>query len=320
MMARLLETVFYPAFDNPALARRHDAARLALEGPVAFSTDAYVVQPLFFPGGDIGSLAVSGTINDLAMAGARARYLSAAFILEEGLPVETLRRIVRSMRSAAFTDGVEIVAGDIKVVERGKADGCFITTAGVGSVLAPTAVEPQALRPGDLILLSGDIGRHGIAVLSARESFGFEEPVESDCASLLSPVMALLEAGVALHCLRDLTRGGLASVLVELAQGSGLELRIEESAVPVRADVRAACELFGLDPLYVANEGRFVAVVPAAARQRALELLARFPVSAGAIPIGSVVAGEPGRVIARGALGQDRVIDLLSGEQLPRIC
>lgn len=319
LTARLLEQVFYPAFDNPLLAPRHDAALLPTTAATAFTTDTYVVTPLFFAGGDIGMLAVNGTVNDLAMAGARARWLSAAFVLEEGLPLATLRRIVASMSRAAAAAGVSIVTGDLKVVERGRADGCYITTAGVGELLATTPVEPGAVREGDCLLLSGDVGRHGMAVMTAREDLGFETSIDSDCAPLVEPVRSLLDAGIRVRCLRDLTRGGLATALVEIARQSGTGLELDEAAVPVRDDVRAACELLGLDPLYVANEGRFIALVHPADGARAVELLRRFPSSRGACVVGRA-AGSPGQVRASGPLGQSRVLDLLSGEQLPRIC
>ncbi len=319
-MARLIDTLIRPAFGDAELERRHDGAALDLQGPTAFTTDSYVVRPLFFPGGDIGTLAVNGTVNDLAMCGARPLCLSVGLILEEGLPFETLRRVVASMRDAAAAAGVRLVTGDTKVVDRGKADGLFINTAGLGHILSPSPIGPAAVRPGDVVLLSGDIGRHGMAVMAAREGFGFETAIESDCAPVAAPVLALIEAGIDVHCLRDLTRGGLASGLVEIAETVGLSIAIEESAVPVRADVSAACELLGLDPFHVANEGRFVAFVAPGDSARALDILRRFDVAAGSVAIGAVSDGPAGEVACRGALGVERVIDMLSGEQLPRIC
>ncbi len=254
------------------------------------------------------------------MCGARPEYLSAGFILEEGLATETLRRIVLSMRSAARAAGVRIVTGDLKVVDRGKADGMFINTAGVGRIVAPSPIGPDAVKPGDAVVLSGDIGRHGIAVMAAREGLGFESEITSDCAPLAEPVLALFEAGVAVHCLRDLTRGGLASGLVEIAETAGLAIATDEQAIPVRDDVASACEILGLDPFHVANEGRFVAFVAAADLDKALAVLHRHPVSADAVAIGAMRDGPAGRVTCRGALGGTRVIDMLSGEQLPRIC
>jgi hydrogenase expression/formation protein HypE len=319
-MARLLDTVIRPAFGDAELERRHDGALIELDGPAAFTTDSYVVRPLFFPGGDIGTLAVHGTVNDLAMCGARPVCLSVGFILEEGLPLDTLRRVVASMRSAADVAGVRLVTGDTKVVDRGKADGLFINTAGIGRVVAPDPVGPERVRPGDAVILSGDVGRHGMAILSAREALGFESSIETDCAPLADPVLALFAAGIEVHCLRDLTRGGLASGAVEIAEAAGLPIALEEAAIQVREDVGAACELLGLDPLQVANEGRFLAFVPARDAERAVAVLGAHPVSAGAAVVGAVGDGPGGRVSCRGALGVDRVIDMLSGEQLPRIC
>jgi hydrogenase expression/formation protein HypE len=317
---RLIDAVFRTAFDDPELARRHDGARLDISGPVAFTTDSYVVKPLEFPGGDIGTLAVNGTVNDLAMCGARPEYISAGFILEEGLPTEVLIRIVTSMSKAAKAAGVRLVTGDTKVVDRGKADGIFINTAGIGRIVAPAVIGPESVKPGDAVILSGDIARHGMAVMAAREQLGFESEIASDCAPLAAPVLALFEAGITVHCLRDLTRGGLASGLVEIAETAKLAIQTEERAVPVRADVASACEILGLDPFHVANEGRFVAFVPAGDAERALAVLRQHPVSEGAVIIGNVRDGPAGRVTASGAFGGTRVIDMLSGEQLPRIC
>jgi hydrogenase expression/formation protein HypE len=326
LMRALIEKMFLSAFQNPALATLHDGA--VLEPPrarMAFTTDSYVVQPLFFPGGDIGKLAVFGTVNDLAMCGAKPLCLSAGFILEEGLPMETLWRIVRSMRDAADAAGVSLVTGDTKVVERGKGDGIFINTTGIGEVVAPGDISPRAVQPGDRIILSGDIGRHGIAIMATREGLEFETTLESDCAPLHTPVLALLEAGVSVHCLRDLTRGGLASALVEIADSRGFRFHLEERALPVRDDVRGACEILGLDPLYVANEGRFIAFVPPAELDRALAVLRTYPVSASAVVIGEVIPGavEPGdrgAVTLTSLIGASRRVDMFSGEQLPRIC
>lgn len=319
-MARLLDEVIRPAFDDAELERRHDGAALALNGPIAFTTDSYVVRPVVFPGGDIGTLAVNGTVNDLAMCGARPICMSVGLILEEGLPVDLLRRIVASMRSAADAAGVRLVTGDTKVVDRGKGDGIYVNTTGIGRIVAPAPVGPSSVRPGDVIILSGDIGRHGIAVMASREGFGFETAIESDCAPLAAPVLALFEAGVDVRCLRDLTRGGLASAAVEIAETAGISIVLEESAIPVRDEVAAACEILGLDPLHVANEGRFAVFVPAADAERTLEVLRAHPVSVGAARIGEVRDGPPGRVSCRGPLGVARAIDMLSGEQLPRIC
>jgi hydrogenase expression/formation protein HypE len=317
---RLLDTIFRPVFDGPELAARHDGAALDIAGPLAFTTDGYVVRPLEFPGGNIGTLAINGTVNDLVMCGARPRFISAAFILEEGLETALLARIATAMGNAARAADVRIVTGDLKVVDRGKADGMFITTSGVGNIVAKSPVEPRRIAIGDAIVLSGDIGRHGMAVMAAREDFGFETAIESDCAPLAAPVLALIEAGIEVHCLRDLTRGGLASALVEVATTAELAATIEESQVPVADNVAAACEILGLDPFQVANEGRFVAWVPEPDIERTIAILRRHEVSRDARRIGTVTAGRAGRVACRNTMGSSRVIDMLSGEQLPRIC
>ncbi|MGA7122184.1 MAG: hydrogenase expression/formation protein HypE [Polyangiaceae bacterium] len=316
----LFEQIFLPAFDNPALAARLDAAVLELGGArLAFTTDSYVVDPLFFPGGDIGKLAVFGTVNDLAMAGARPAFLSAGFVLEEGLPLDDLRRIVASMRAAAKEAQVELVTGDTKVVGRGKADRCFVNTSGVGLVATSRPIAPARVRAGDVVVLSGDVGRHGIAVLSVRESLAFETSIESDCAPLAAVVQSVLDSGVDVHCLRDLTRGGLATALNEIAMDSGSCVEIDEAAIPVPSAVEGACELLGLDPLYVANEGRFVAFVPPEDVETAVRAMRGHAVARDAVVIGRVVEGR-GSVVLRGRLGGRRWLDLLSGEQLPRIC
>ncbi len=319
-MARLLETVIRPAFSDGELDRQHDGAVLPTDGPVAFTTDSYVVRPLFFAGGDIGTLAVNGTVNDLAMCGARPLYLSVGLILEEGLPLEVLRRVVTSMAAAAREAGVRLVTGDTKVVDRGKADGLFVNTAGIGAIVARNPIGPQQMQDGDSVILSGDLGRHGIAIMAAREGLGFETEIASDCAPLAAPVLALLEAGIDVHCLRDLTRGGLASAAVELAETARLSIALDEAAIPVRPEVTAACELLGLDPLHVANEGRFIAMVAPADAERALAILRGHPASRAAAIIGTVRRGNPGQVSCRGRLGVARAIDMLNGEQLPRIC
>jgi hydrogenase expression/formation protein HypE len=317
-MQQLIDQEFRALYADPAQVL-HDAARLELPpGPLAFSTDGFVVQPLEFPGGDIGSLAVIGTANDLAMAGARPWHLSVAMILEEGLPLALLRRVVASMAAAARQCGLTIVTGDTKVVERGKADGAFITTSGIGVVEAPRPIDPKAIRPGDQLLVSGDLGRHGVAILAARHGLALVPPVLSDCAPLWPQVRALLAAGVRIHCLRDLTRGGLASALQELAVAAGVELAIEESCLPVAEPVARTCELLGFEPVHLANEGRFVAVVPPEACEPACRLLE----ADGGAWIGSVrPAGSAGaRVLLSTALGTARLLVPLSGELLPRIC
>ncbi len=316
LMHNLLENMIVPAFSNPALEARGDGAALWLGGNhLAFTTDSYVVQPLFFPGGDIGTLAVNGTVNDLAMCGARPLYLSASFILEEGLPMETLWQIVQSMKAAAHEAGVYIVTGDTKVVDRGKGDGIFINTAGVGIIQHDGTLGPASVRPGDLVLINGDIGRHGMAIMAAREGLQFESAIESDCAPLARPVLAMLDAGIHVHCLRDLTRGGLASGLVEIATTANVQIHVRENDIAVREDVRGACEILGLDPMYVANEGRFIAFVPPGDAPQALELMGD-----GAAVIGVVRDDRPGLVTLESAIGASRIVDMLSGEQLPRIC
>lgn len=318
---QLVEKVFLPAFHSPALEARHDGGVVEAGGVrLAMTTDAYVVHPLFFPGGSIGELAVFGTVNDLAMCGARPLYLTVAFILEEGLPLETLRRVTEAAAAAARRADVQLVAGDTKVVDKGKGDGLFVATAGMGLIEAPNAIGPAAVQPGDAILLSGDLGAHGIAILSVREGLEFESPVLSDTAPLWEPVEALLQAGIEVHCLRDLTRGGLASALNEIASARGVGMRIEEGLIPVSEPVRGACEILGLDPLYVANEGRFAAFVPAAQAGAALDAMRRVAVSAGAVQIGEVIPEPPGVVTLGSRIGGSRVVDMLSGEQLPRIC
>lgn len=321
LMDQLIANMFAPAFANPLLAERHDGALINLNGRrLAFTTDSYVVHPLFFPGGDIGTLAINGTVNDLAMCGARPWYLSAGFIIEEGLAMETLWRIVRSMKQAAADAGIQVVTGDTKVVDKGKGDELFINTAGIGRVDHERPISPAGIRSGDAVLLSGDIGRHGMAIMSVREGLQFESSIESDCAPLADLVLSLLDEGIGVHCLRDLTRGGLASALNEIAQCARAQIDIDQSAVPVREEVQGACEILGLDPLYVANEGRFVAFVPAADVEHALETMRSHPLGAEATQIGVVTAGSPGLVTLKSQIGARRILDLLSGEQLPRIC
>jgi hydrogenase expression/formation protein HypE len=321
LMQQLIEAIFLPAFDNPLLGQRHDGAVMEVGGQrLAFTTDSYVVRPLFFPGGDIGSLAVNGTVNDLAMCGARPRWLSAGFIMEEGLPMETLWRVAQSMQRAAAAAGVQLVTGDTKVVDKGKADGLFINTTGIGVLDHAHTIDPAQVKPGDAVLLSGDVGRHGVAIMSVREGLAFESPIESDCAPLAEVVRALLDAGIEVHCLRDLTRGGLASAVNEIAAAGRVQLDLVEAAIPVRPEVQGACEILGLDPLYVANEGRFIAFVAAHDQARALEWLRAHPLGAGASLIGVVSAGTPGLVTLKSRIGARRVLDMLSGEQLPRIC
>lgn len=320
-MQQLIDTLFLPAFANPINHARHDGAVFALGGlQLAFTTDSYVVHPLFFPGGDIGTLAINGTVNDLAMCGAQPTYLSAGFILEEGLPMATLERVVQSMQQAAAAANVQLVTGDTKVVDRGKGDGLFINTAGLGIIEHDLSIAPASVQPGDAVLLSGDIGRHGMAIMALREGLAFESVIESDCASLSNLVQALLEAGIPIHCLRDLTRGGLASAVVEIAEAAHLHIHLDERLIPVREDVRGACELLGLDPMYVANEGRFVCVVPAAETDAALTIMRSQTLGADACQIGEVTAAPAGLVALQSPIGVSRLVDMLSGEALPRIC
>jgi hydrogenase expression/formation protein HypE len=321
LMHQLLEGVFLPAFRNRWLETGHDSAVLDVTARrLAFTTDSYVVRPLFFPGGSIGTLAVNGTVNDLAMSGARPLALSAGFIIEEGLGLDVLERVVAAMQGAASAAGVPIVTGDTKVVDRGKADGIFINTAGVGLIEHDLEIDPRHVRAGDAIVLSGDIGRHGMAIMAVREGLAFESAIESDCAPLAEPVLALIAAGIEVHGLRDLTRGGLASALNEIASAAGVSITVEERSVPVREDVRGACEILGFDPMYVANEGRFVAFVPEAQATRAVGVLSAHAVCNDACLVGRVVDGPAGLVSVRSLLGATRILDMLSGEQLPRIC
>jgi hydrogenase expression/formation protein HypE len=325
LMRGLIEGMFLPAFApvDPAVqqAPPHDSAVVLVDGArLAFTTDSFVVSPLFFPGGDIGKLAVYGTVNDLAVAGARPLYLSAGFILEEGLAIDTLRRVVASMRQAAREVGVRIVTGDTKVVDHGKGDGIFINTAGIGLVPEGVEISPLRVVPGDAVLVSGDLGRHGMAIMSVREGLSFEGAPESDCGPLAGLVEALLGAGGDVHCLRDLTRGGLAAALNEIAQHARVGIELDEPAIPVDEPVASACELLGLDPLYVANEGRLVAFVPAAAADRALEIMQSHPATHRPAIIGTATEAHPGLVELRSRLGGGRIVDLLSGEQMPRIC
>ncbi len=325
-MRDLIDDLFVDGFDSAALADLEDQARLRIEAlaepgaRLAFTTDSYVVDPLFFPGGDIGALAVNGTVNDLAVGGARPLYLSCGMILEEGLPVATLRRVVASMKAAADAAGVAIVTGDTKVVPRGSADKLFINTAGVGVV--PPGRDPSAAnaRPGDVILINGFVGDHGAAIVDARGELALENSIESDCQALNGLVEALFAVCPEVRCLRDATRGGVASVLNEFATASGTAMRIEERALPVREEVRGVCEILGLDPLYLANEGKLVAVVPPEAADAALSALRSHPAGREAAIIGEVRDSPAGTVVLVTAFGGERVVDMLVGEQLPRIC
>jgi hydrogenase expression/formation protein HypE len=318
----LVEHLFLPAFRNPELENLGDAAVLDLGGgKLAMSTDSFVVQPLFFPGGSIGELAVNGTVNDLAVSGAEPRFLSASFILEEGFPLAQLAAIVEAMAQAAATAGVKIVTGDTKVVERGHGDGCYINTAGVGLLRPGITVGPHRAQPGDAILVSGTIGDHGMAIMSVREGLEFESQIRSDCAALNGMIADVLAAaGAAVHAMRDPTRGGLASTLNEIAQSSGVGVEIDEPSLPVRPQVQSACELLGLDPVYVANEGKAVFFVAPEAAEQVLAVLRAHPLGCDAARIGRVTAEHKRMLVARTAMGANRVIPTQIGEQLPRIC
>jgi hydrogenase expression/formation protein HypE len=317
----LIEAVFLEAFSNPLLAPLEDGAVLTAHGGrLAFTTDSYVVSPLFFPGGDIGDLAVNGTVNDLAVSGARPLWLSAGFILEEGFPVADLERIVGSMAAAAERAGVQVVTGDTKVVQRGKADGCYVNTAGVGVIERPLELGVATARPGDAVIVSGPIGEHGITVMLARGELDIESEVESDTAPLNGLVERLLDAAPGVRGLRDATRGGVATICNEVARAAGVAVVVDEDSVPVRPDVRGACELLGIDPLYVACEGRLVAVVDGDQADAAMAALRSHPLGEGAAVIGRVRDDPPGLVLLKTSFGGTRIVDLLVGDPLPRIC
>jgi hydrogenase expression/formation protein HypE len=321
LSAELTRDIFLQFFHSPILERLDDQAVVEVNGArLAFSTDSFVVKPLFFPGGDIGSLAVHGTVNDLAMGGARPLFLSSAFILEEGLSMETLRRVAESMGRAAEAVGVEIVTGDTKVVEKGSGDGLFVNTTGIGLVPPGVNLSPANVRPGDCILLSGMLGDHGITIMAEREGISFESEIRSDSAPLDGLVRDMLAASPSIRCLRDPTRGGLASTCNEIAGRTRLGIELDEMAIPIRDEVRGACELLGLDPLYVANEGKLVAIVSPEAADPVLDAMRRHPLGGQACRIGRVTESHPGLVTMRTAFGTSRIVDMLSGDQLPRIC
>jgi hydrogenase expression/formation protein HypE len=321
LMHELIEKVFAPEFDNPLLRQAHDGAVMDWAGKrAAITTDSYVVHPLFFPGGDIGKLAVYGSVNDLAMCGARPLYLTASFILEEGFEIALLCRIVRSMKEAAKKCRVSIITGDTKVVDKGKGDGVFINTTGFGVVEHDLKIVPRSIRKGDAIVLSGDIGRHGMAIMASREGLTFETEIQSDAAPLAESVLKLIKRGIPVHCLRDLTRGGLATALVELAGTSGYNMLIREQEVSVRPEVRGACEILGLDPLYVANEGRFICFVPEKDVTATIKVLQKYPGGNNARCIGQVLKEKDSRVMLENAIGTTRVLNMLPGQLLPRIC
>jgi hydrogenase expression/formation protein HypE len=322
LTAELISKLFLPAFANPILDKLDDQAVLQVNGSrLAFTTDSFVVTPIFFPGGDIGALAVNGTVNDLAMSGARPLYLAAAFILEEGLPTDDLRRVIESMRVAAQNAGVQLVTGDTKVVNRGKGDKIFITTTGIGIIEEPVNISADLARPGDKILVSGFVGDHGIAIMSKRENLEFEGAIESDCAALNGLVSDMIDtASASIHCLRDPTRGGVATTLNEIAARSKTGMKLVERTIPIRDTVRGACELLGLDPLYVANEGKLLAVVAAESADAILARMRQHPLGQYSAVIGEVVADHPAMVLMKTEIGGTRVLDVMFGEQLPRIC
>ncbi len=321
LSADLIQHLFVPLFDNPALAGLNDQAVLDIDGArLAFTTDSFVVQPLFFPGGNIGSLAVHGTINDLAVSGAQPLYLSAGFILEEGLSMDDLGNIAVAMAEACKSAGVQLVTGDTKVVNKGKGDGVFINTAGIGLVPPGVNIAADRARPGDVVLVNGTVGDHGMAIMSVREGLSFETELVSDSAALHTLVGAMLDVAPDIHCLRDATRGGVAAVLNELAERSRVGFDLDETAIPVRPAVMAACEMLGMDPLYVANEGKLVAVVPGERAGAVLEAMRAHPLGRDAAIIGRAVDEHPGMVVTRTAIGGRRVVDMPLGEILPRIC
>ena len=318
LMRQLIESMFLPTF-APENQIEHDATVLNLShNKIAFTTDSYVVNPLFFPGGNIGSMAVYGTVNDLAMSGATPLYLSLGFILEEGLEIAILWEVIKSIKKAAEISKVNIVTGDTKVVEKGKGDGIFINTSGVGIINHNLEINSHAIQDNDAIIISGDIGQHGIAIMAQREGLEFETSIESDCAPLAQPILDLLNAGVEIHCLRDLTRGGLASALNEIAIAANLEITIEQNLISIKEEVKGACEILGFDPLYIANEGRFVAFIPEKDLSKTLSILKTYHTDARLI--GYVKQSSTGLVIMNSSIGGSRVVDMLSGEQLPRIC
>ncbi|MDO9334380.1 MAG: hydrogenase expression/formation protein HypE [Dehalococcoidales bacterium] len=316
----LIEKSFVSVLDNPLLAPLDDSAVFEMSGRLAFTTDSYVVSPIFFPGGDIGKLAVCGTVNDLSMSGAKPLYLSLAFIIEEGLLLKDLQRVIDSIKTTAEEAGVRIITGDTKVVERGSADKLFINTAGIGKIPEGVTISGSNAKPGDKVILSGTIGDHGIAVLSQRQGLSFGTKLESDCAPLGKIVADMLTASRNIHSLRDPTRGGLATTLNELAKQSKVGIRIEESKIPVRDEVAGACEMLGLDPLYIANEGKLIAIVSLEDADTILAAMKRNRYGQDAVIIGEVTAEHPGRVVMKTALGSSRIVDMLVGEPLPRIC
>jgi hydrogenase expression/formation protein HypE len=321
LTADLFHRIFLPTFDNPILSKANDQAQFEIGNTrLAFTTDSFVVKPLFFRGGDIGKLAVNGTVNDLAVGGAEPQFISAAFILEEGLPLETLRRVVTSMREAADHAGVQIVTGDTKVVERGCCDGIFVNTAGIGLIKDGIVLSADQAKPGDVVLLSGPIGDHGIAILAEREGLSFEADIESDTAPLTSLVNNILASGGTVRCMRDPTRGGVASACNEISDAARVGIQLIEEAIPLRSEVRGACELLGIDPLYIANEGKLMAIVAPEDAEEVLRRMQRHPLGRGAAAVGKVTHENVGLVTLRTALGTVRIVDMLANDPLPRIC
>ena len=321
LMHQLIQKIFVTTFGIASLQSNHDSAILRVDqSRIAFTTDSYVVKPLFFPGGDIGLLAINGTINDLAMSGARPLYISLGFILEEGLEMWKLWKVTQSIKAAADRAGVQVVTGDTKVVERGMGDGMYINTSGIGVIEHDVDISPQNIRSGDLIIVNGDIGRHGIAIMAVREGLEFETTITTDSASLYKIVEELLNADIEIRCMRDLTRGGLASAVNEIAEASGLSMMLDETQLPVREDIRGACEILGFDPLYVANEGRFALFVTPKDTEKALEILKKNNDCTEPAIIGEVVDDSEGIVHLKSIIGVTRILDMISGEQLPRIC
>jgi hydrogenase expression/formation protein HypE len=321
LMHQLIEKMFSSAFSNELLAQNHDSTMLNITSrKIAFTTDSYVVQPIFFSGGDIGSLAINGTVNDLAMSGAVPKYISLGLIIEEGFDMEDLWKVVQSLSESAKAAGVQIVTGDTKVVDKGKGDGIFINTSGIGTVEHSLSISPKNIQVGDVIIINGDIGRHGIAIMAEREGLEFEHKIESDCAPLNELVKNIIDAGIDVHCLRDLTRGGLSSTLNELSMSSGSEILIDELLVPVHEDVRGACEILGFDPMYVANEGKFIAIVSQSDSEKCLSIMKAHKYGVDSVIIGEVLSQNEKVVKLKSRIGTMRILDMLSGEQLPRIC
>ncbi len=321
LMQSLIEKMFRPSFSNSLLAQNHDSTVINVKADkIAFTTDSYVVKPIFFPGGDIGTLAVNGTVNDLSMSGAIPRYISIGLIIEEGFPMEDLWRVVKSINASAKEAGVEIVTGDTKVVDKGKGDGIFINSSGIGIIENNLNISPGNIRSGDAVIINGDLARHGIAIMAEREGLAFESKIRSDCAPLNGIVKLLIDSGIEIHCMRDLTRGGLSSALNELAEVSKTEILIDDNSIPVHEDVQGACEILGFDPLYVANEGKFVIFINPEQTGKCLEIMKSHPFGKESAVIGKVTDGSKPAVKLKSRIGTVRILDMLSGEQLPRIC